>query len=170
MGKISRFGFTQVGYFLKFRMKAILTNLFCSWVCFCLIFHPAIAFADEPNPAPLKKGQTAPFNGVLIPTLKAAEMTVRLEQADSFCTAKLDSAVASAVNQKQLLLNNCVDSRKIIDNMHTEQIAYQRDYIKFLENEAVAPKISKEWVFIIGVVAGVGLTIGAGYAMVEVGR
>ena len=170
MGEISWLEFTQVGYSLKFSMKAILTNLFCGWVCFCLIFHPAIVLADGPNPTPLEKGQTAPFNGVLIPTLKAAEMTVRLEQADGFCAAKLDSAVASAVNQKQLLLNNCLDSKKIIGNMHTEQILYQRDYIKFLENEAVAPKMSKEWVFIIGVVAGVGLTLGAGYAMIEVGR
>ena len=63
-------------------MKTILRNLFCGWTCFWLAFHPAITLADAPDPAPLQQGQSAPFSGVLIPTLKAAEMTVKLEQAD----------------------------------------------------------------------------------------
>ena len=151
-------------------MKTILKNSLCGWVCFWLAFHPAICFADEPDPVPIKQGQAAPFNGILIPTLKAAEMTVKLEQSENLCLARIETAVATAINQKQLLLNNCVDSKKIIGDMHLAQITSQQDYIKFLENKATAPKISKEWVFIIGVVAGVGLTIGAGYAMVEAGR
>jgi len=97
-------------------------------------------------------------------------MTVKLEQAKSLCLTRTQTAVDIAINQKQLLLNNCIDSKKIIGDMHLAQIASQHDYIKFLEDKATAPKISKEWVFIIGVVAGVGLTIGAGYAMVEAGR
>ena len=151
-------------------MKTILRNLFCGWICFWLTFHPAISLAEQPDPAPLQQGQVAPFSGVLIPTLKAAEMTVKLEQADSLCLTKTESAVATAVNKTQLLLNNCSDSKKIMEQMYKTQLAAQTDYIDFLEKKATAPGISKEWVFIIGIVAGVGITIGAGYAMSEASR
>ena len=140
-------------------------NLFCGWICFWLAFHPTISLAEEPGPAPLKQGQVAPFNGVLIPTLKAAEMTVKLEQADALCLTKTEAAVATAVNKTQLLLNNCSDSKKIMEEMYKTQLLAQNDYIDFLEKKATAPGISKELVFIIGIVAGVGITIGAGYAM-----
>lgn len=146
-------------------MKTILRNLSCGWICFWLAFHPAISIAEQPDPAPLQQGQVAPFNGVLIPTLKAAEMTVKLEQADSLCLTRIDAAVAAAVNKSQLLLNNCSDSKKIMEKMYKTQLEAQGEYIDFLEKKASAPGISKEWVFIIGIVAGVGITIGAGYAM-----
>ena len=139
-----------------------------------MAFHPAITYAQDSEtaestpvtqPRPLQVGDIAPFNGVLIPTLQAAEMVSRLEQQEQQCNIRVESEVATALNRTQLLLDNCNSARTTYTEMYTSQIQAQREYIDFLEKKAIAPKIPQEWVFIIGVVAGVGLTIGAGYAM-----
>ena len=150
-------------------MFAFFRNVICVWVCLFLAFGQ-IAFADPVDPTPIKQGDPAPFNGVLIPTLKAAEMTARLEQSESLCIARIESSVATAVNQKQFLLNNCESSKKIMDDLYTSRLAAQTNYSDFLEKRVTSPGLSKEWVFIIGIVAGVGITIGAGYAMAEASR
>ena len=51
------------------------------------------------------------------------------------------------------------------EEMYKAQLVSQKEYIDFLEKRATSPRISQEVVFIIGIVAGVGITIGAGYAM-----
>ncbi len=141
----------------------------CVWICSWLAFYPAMTYAQDattqPSPAPLNEGQVAPFNGVLIPTFQAAEMTARLEEQESLCNIRVESAVQAAQSRSQLLLDNCTSSRQIYTEMYTAQLASQREYIDFLEKRATGPKIPQEVVFIIGIVAGVGLTIGAGYAM-----
>tara|TARA_B100000212_G_scaffold209674_1_gene158343 strand:- start:93 stop:563 length:471 start_codon:yes stop_codon:yes gene_type:complete len=151
-------------------MKKIFINFVCSWVCCWLAFYPALAHAQETEvttnqPIPLTTGDTAPFNGVLIPTLQAAEMTARLEQQEAQCNLRIESEIQTALSRSQLLLDNCNSFRQTYDEMYKSQLASQRDYIDFLEKKATAPKIPREVVFIIGIVAGVGITIGAGYAM-----
>mgnify|MGYP001263894065 CR=1 FL=1 len=152
-------------------MKKLFVNAMCSWICCWLAFYPAIVHAQEveapttEEPVPLQTGQVAPFNGVLIPTIQAAEMTARLEQQQTQCNIRVESEVAAALNKQQLLLDNCNSYRSIYDEMYTSQLTSQREYIDFLEKRATGPKIPQEVVFIIGIVAGVGLTIGAGYAM-----
>jgi len=147
----------------------------CSWVCFVIAFHPALTYAQESpaaeqSPTPIEEGDTAPFSGVLIPTVQAAEMTVRLEQQGNICQTRINSAVDLAVNEVDLRLKNCLSVSTTIDDMYRTQLLSQKEYIDFLEKRALGPKISQEWVFIIGIVAGVGVTIGAGYAMHQVAQ
>tara|TARA_B100001094_G_scaffold310106_2_gene344379 strand:+ start:3213 stop:3608 length:396 start_codon:yes stop_codon:yes gene_type:complete len=125
---------------------------------------------DTQAPTPVEEGQTVPFSGVLIPTLQAAEMTARLEQQGNVCQARINSAVDLAVNEVDLRLRNCLSVSTTIDDMYKTQLLSQKEYIDFLEKRAIGPKISQEWVFIIGIVAGVGVTIGAGYAMHQVAQ
>ena len=155
-------------------MKKLLTNSICAWICCWLAFYPAITYAQDSEstdstaqvqPTPLQTGAVAPFNGILIPTLQAAEMTARLEQQESFCNARITTEVETALSRSQLLLDNCTSARQVYEEMYTSQLASQREYIDFLEKKATGPKIPQEVVFIIGIVAGVGITIGAGYAM-----
>ena len=54
-----------------------------------------------------------------------------------------------------------------MEETYTSQLVANRDYIDFLEKKAMGPRIPQEWVFIIGIVAGAGIAIGAGYAMHE---
>lgn len=137
-----------------------------------MILYPALSYADEAEaptvveqPVPLKTGSPAPFNGVLIPTVQAAEMTAKLEKQEEQCSLRVQSEVERALSKSQLLLDNCTASREIYEEMYRTQLSSHKDYINFLEKRATGPKISQEVVFIIGIVAGVGITIGAGYAM-----
>jgi hypothetical protein len=150
-------------------MKELLKNFICSWICCWLIFYPTLSYADDKvvvdDPIPINKGQVAPFSGVLFPTLKAAQLTAQLESFEASCALKTKKEVDLAVSVVQLKLDNCSSSRAVLEDMYKTQIQSQREYINFLEKKATSPKISREVVFIIGIVAGVGITIGAGYAM-----
>ena len=152
-------------------MKRLFTNVMCAWICCWLAFYPAVVHAQDSQPAnveqptPLQAGDAAPFNGVLIPTIQAAEMTARLEQQEAQCSLRVQTEVQRALSQKQLLLDNCNTTRLAYEEMYRTQLTSQREYIDFLEKKASGPRIPQEVVFIIGIVAGVGITIGAGYAM-----
>ena len=140
------------------------------WVCFSLILYPNFSYAQDSEspqeqPVPLQSGDPAPFNGVLLPTVKAAEMTAALEKQEEQCNLRIQTEVQRKLSQSQLLLDNCSSARKIYEEMYKSQLVSQKEYIDFLEKRAIGPKISQEVVFIIGIVAGVGITIGAGYAM-----
>ena len=153
-------------------MKNLLTKIMCSWICCWLAFYPAVTYAQDAEvpqtseqPVPLTAGESAPFNGILIPTLKAAEMTARLEQQEVQCNLRVQTEVQRALSESRLLLDNCNSARQTYEEMYRTQLTSQREYIDFLEKKATGPRIPQEVVFIIGIVAGVGITIGAGYAM-----
>lgn len=148
-------------------MIEYLRNFVLAWVCFCLVFYPVVSYAEEPaaDPVPISSGDPAPFSGVLFSTLKAAQLTARLEAQQSLCDARVKKEVDTAVSVVQLRLDNCSSSRTVLEDMYKTQIQSQKEYITFLEKKTAEPKLSREIVFIIGVVAGVGITIGAGYAM-----
>ena len=149
-------------------MKSLLRQLVCTWICCWLVFSPSLSYAqeeDQPDPTPIAKGQLAPYSGVLFSTLKAAELTARLESQQALCDARVKREVDLAVSAVQLRLDNCSSSRLVLEDMYKTQIQSQKEYIDFLEKKATKPKLSSEVVFIIGIVAGVGITIGAGYAM-----
>ena len=152
-------------------MKKLFTDVICAWVCCWFVIHPTISYAqDSEAPAetqvsPVKKGDTVPFDGVLFSTLKAAELTARLEQSESVCDLRVQREVELAKSNLQLQLDNCTSTRTVYEEMYKTQIQSQQDYIAFLEKKASGPRIPQEVVFIVGIVAGVGITIGAGYAM-----
>jgi|TARA_R110001599_G_scaffold71320_7_gene199136 hypothetical protein len=150
-------------------MNKVLTSLLCAWICCWLVVAPTISYAQEaaPEPTPIKVNDPAPFSGVLIPTIQAADMVARLEQQGQVCQGRVDTEVAAAVNVIDLRLNNCISSKAVMEEMYTSQLVANRDYIDFLEKKAMGPRIPQEWVFIIGIVAGAGIAIGAGYAMHE---
>ena len=151
-------------------MYAILNKTISLVLAFAIAMYPSVCYAEESSPVPVKQGEPAPFNGVLIPTLKAAEMTVRLQQADDMCKVKTKSEVDLAINREKLLLNNCLDTKKINQEMFKSQLSAHKSYSEYLEKQVSSPKLSSEWVFVIGVIAGVGLTIGAAYSMSELSR
>ena len=145
-------------------MKRLFTSALGFWVCFSLIVYPTLSYAQD-QPVPLQAGEAAPFNGVLLPTVKAAEMTAALEQQENQCDLRIQTEVQQKLSKSQLLLDNCTSARETYEEMYKAQLVSQKEYIDFLEKRATSPRISQEVVFIIGIVAGVGITIGAGYAM-----
>ena len=113
----------------------------------------------------MSAGDPAPHDGVLFTTEDAARLLANLETQESTCQARIDYEVASAVNQTQLLLDNCQSALNIRTEMYEQRLAFQTDYNQYLENRLTKPKLSPEFTLFIGILAGVGLTIGAGVAM-----
>ena len=148
---------------IQFSMKKLLTNFLCAYFCAWLIIFPTLAHGADPQP--IQEGEPAPFSGILFSTQDAARLLVDLEQQDIACQARIDLSVAESIAAKQLLLDTCNSNLGIRTEMYELQLAGYRDYNAFLEKKAVSPGLSREWVLIIGILTGVGVTIGAGVAM-----
>tara|TARA_B100000519_G_scaffold200099_1_gene212571 strand:- start:650 stop:1096 length:447 start_codon:yes stop_codon:yes gene_type:complete len=146
----------------------IFQSLILAWVCAFLVLYPAVSYADDP--VPITEGEPAPFTGVLLRTDDAARLLLNLEQQQEQCQAQIDFAVTTAVSAKQLELDTCNSNLQIRTEMFETQIAGYQDYNRFLENQISKPKFPQEVTFILGIVAGVGITIGAGYAINQVAQ
>jgi len=134
-----------------------------AWISAFLIFYPTISYGAEP--IPIKEGDPAPFDGVILTTTDAAVLLANLEQQQTRCQANIDLAVSTALAAKQLELDTCNSNFQIRTDLYETQLTGYRDYNIFLEERLTKPKLSPEWVLIIGIVTGVGITIGAGVAM-----
>ncbi len=153
----------------------VLLNIIFAYICAWLIFSPVTAYADDSSdqeasesPQPIDAGTPAPFTGILFSTVDAANLLANMEQAETVCQARIDLAVSTALSPKQLQLDNCNSSLQIRTELYETQIQSYRDYSQFLEERIHKPKIPQEVTFILGIVAGVGITIGAGYALNQV--
>ena len=140
-------------------------TLVVSWVCAFLVFYPAVAHAGDPDPFPIKEGEAAPFDGVLLRTTDAANLLSNLEQQNQRCQASIDFAVTTAVTAKQLQLDTCNSNLNIRTDLYDTQIAAYKDYTVVLEERLAKPKLATHWVLLIGIATGVGITVGAGVAM-----
>ena len=141
----------------------IFQTIICAWICAFLILYPAIAHGADP--VPIKEGDPAPFDGVILTTEDAAVLLATLEQQQAQCQAQIDFAVSTAIAAKQLELNTCNSNFQIRTELYNTQLAGYRDYSVFLESRIAKPKLAPEFVLIIGILTGVGITIGAGVAM-----
>ena len=141
-------------------------TLIVSWLCAFLVCYPAIAHAnDTAEPYPIKEGEVAPFNGVLLRTADAATLLSNLEQQEERCQARIDLGVTTAVARKQLELDTCTSSLQIRTDLYNTQLAAYRDYTVVLEERLAKPRLATHWVLLIGIATGVGITVGAGVAM-----
>lgn len=143
----------------------LFNTLIVSWLCFFLVFYPAVAHANDADPFPIKEGEAAPFNGVLLRTADAANLLANLEQQEQRCQANIDIAVATAVAAKQLELDTCSSNLTIRTDLFNTQVTAYKDYTLVLEDRLAKPKLATHWVLLIGIVSGVGITVGAGVAM-----
>lgn len=149
----------------------IFQTILVTWVCSFLVFYPVTSYADEPvtqEPTGVKEGDPVPFSGVLFPTVTAARLLADLEASEQRCNARVELAVAGAVNGKQLLLDTCNSNLQIRTDMYETRLQGHQDYTDFLEQRITKPKLSQELTFILGIVAGVGITLGAGYTIHEI--
>lgn len=144
----------------------IFQHLVLAWVCAFLVLCPTLSYAEDP--LPISEGDPAPFTGVLLTTNDAARLLLTLEQQQSLCQVQINYAVTSAVSAKQLQLDTCNSNLQIRTDLFDTQLTGYQNYNQFLEERISKPKFPTELTFILGVIAGVGITIGAGYAINQV--
>jgi hypothetical protein len=141
----------------------VLSTLIVTWICIFLAIYPVISYAADP--VPIKEGEVAPFDGVIITTVEAAILLASLEQQTERCQANINLAVSTAVAAKQLELDTCNSNFAIRTDLYNAQLTGYRDYSIYLEERLTRPRLAPEWMLVIGIVTGVGITIGAGIAM-----
>jgi len=149
----------------------IFQTILVAWVCSFLVFYPVTSYANEPateEPTGINEGDPAPFDGVLFPTITAARLLADLEANELRCNARVELAVTEAINEKQLLLDTCNSNLQIRTEMYEARLQGHQEYTDFLEQRITKPKLSQELTFILGIVAGVGITLGAGYTIHEI--
>ena len=141
----------------------IAKKLLCAYVCSWLVIFPTLSYAGEP--VAVEAGDVVPHSGVLFTTVDAARLLASLESQSATCDARAESEVALAVNRVQLTLDNCQSQLALRTQMYDQRLTFYNDYSQQLEARLTKPKLSPELTLFIGILAGVGLTIGAGVAM-----
>jgi len=138
-------------------------------VCFLtnILIIPSTAHADE-QVATVIEGQATPFNGTLFSTEAAARLLSDLTFSEEACQIKLEQSNEEQQAQCQLQLDILQASKDAIQMRYEETIVVRNDHIQYLEKQLTKPKIPQELSFVLGVVAGIGLTLGATFAMSEI--
>ena len=161
-------------------IAAITIVSFSSYMCLV----PTIAYAEEPPPAEessetsedtdspgqvttLRLGQPAPFDGTLFSVPAAARLLADLEFTQAQCDLQISNRLSLQQSQFQLQLDTQIARYTSLELRHTELMALRSQQIDFL-TENYKPRAwyeSGEFWFAMGVVGGVLLTVGAGYAI-----
>ena len=137
-----------------------------------------LAWADEPaEPEPeqvvtIQEGEPAPFTGTLFSTTAAAKLVVDLEFNQEACHLEIDRRLRLSGAEYQLQIDTLNVSLESLGLKTTSQLEIRDEHIRFLELE-IKPTPwfkSSEFGFVIGILAGAGITIGAGYALVQVSQ
>ena len=138
--------------------------IFC---CISVTYMPVSVYAEEGLVTQVKKGDTAPFTGVLLSNDTAAKLFGDIKYSKKECDARLSKELEfSKIKFESLLKTEQLKfdvEKKRLDGM----IAVRDDRIKFLEDNFRPPAWyeSGEFWFAFGIVAGIGITTAAGYAI-----
>ena len=145
-------------------------------VCILFSMHvavlPSVVFAEGaiPKVATLKGGDTAPFDGTLFSTEAAAKLLVDLENQSKQCEIDKEKSLALLRAQLQLTIDNKGAEFDALKFKHDEILKIKNDQLSFLQDKLEPPSWynSGEFWFALGTLAGIGITIAAGYALSHV--
>ncbi len=140
---------------------------------------PTYAYADDTPPpdddpieqvTTLQLGDPAPFAGTLFSTTAAARLLTNLEFSQEACQLEIDRQLMLQGAQYQLQIDTVTAQRDAVQFRYTEMEAIRTSQIDFLQ-ESIKPRKwfeQGEFWFAVGVVSGVLITVGAGYAVGQV--
>lgn len=115
--------------------------------------------------APIAAGDPAPFTGTLFSTAAAARLLADLETANQLCSIKCDNEVEIQRARLQYQIDILQASKEAVEERYEASLQIRDEQIEFLESHVIKPKITRELYFGIGVLSGVGLTIGSAYVI-----
>ena len=132
-----------------------------------IMYAPISAYAEEGLVTQLKVGEEAPFKGVLLSDETAAKLFADIKYSKKECDARLEKELEFSKIKFEGLLKTTELKLDVETKRLTGMIAVRDDRIKFLEDNYRPPAWyeSGEFWFAFGVVAGIGITTAAGYAI-----
>ena len=152
-------------------MRAFLKKSIAWITCisFTMFSITAPVYASE-EIVTVSAGEPAPFSGTLFNTEAAARLLVDLETSQTAfelqCSRRLDVQKADM----QLEIDIMQASRDALQMRYDDTLIIKNDHIDFLERQTTKKRIPPEAIFIIGVLSGVGLTLGSAYALGQVAQ
>ena len=130
-----------------------------------ITFMPVFCFANG-KIAAIKKGQKAPFDGILLDKRAEATMTAKRESAVKICEMNKDFSVKKITAECNFKKRLIVIERDTNKKKFDELMRIKNSEVKRLESalkKTQKPDYTKLW-FVGGFVAGVGMSIGIFYA------
>ena len=157
-----------------FRQLIATITLIAFTTVMCVV--PTIAYADEPtvtDEAPpaqittLRLGDPAPFDGTLFSVTAAARILADLEFTQAQCDIQINQRLALSQSEFQLQLDTQLARYSSLEFRHNELMALRTQQIDFLTKNYEPQRWyqSGEFWFAMGIVGGVLITVGAGYAI-----
>ncbi len=166
-----------------------MTNKCIAMLCaFLLVWSPTIVYAESPpvQPPPrvelssvnlgkvsqLRRGQHAPFSGVLLSDEAAARLFADIKFSERECQLRL----SRELRLNTLQLTSQIDALKLRLDVETTRstalLSVKDERIKFLQkNWKPTPWYeSGEFWFAMGIVGGVLLTVASGYAISQAAK
>lgn len=132
---------------------------------------PALCFANG-KVAAIKKGQTAPFDGILLDKKAEATMAAKRESAVKICEIDKNYTIKKLKAECDFDKRFLTIEKTTAQNKHDSLMNLKNAEVKRLEkalDKATKPDYSRFW-FVGGFVAGVGLSIGIFYAAAQAGK
>jgi len=140
---------------------------------------PTITYAQENEPTEetevtltekvttLKLGDPAPFAGTLFSIPAAAKILADLEFTQQQCNLEIDRRLSLQASEFKLQLDIKQAAFDSLQTKHTELMVIRDQQVEYLTQNYKSPKWyeSGEFWFAIGLIAGIGVTVGAGYAI-----
>ena len=140
---------------------------------------PTITYAQENEPTEetevtltekvttLKLGDPAPFAGTLFSIPAAAKILADLEFTQQQCKLEIDRRLSLQASEFKLQLDIKQAAFDSLQTKHTELMVIRDQQVEYLTQNYKSPKWyeSGEFWFAIGLIAGIGVTVGAGYAI-----
>lgn len=164
-------------------MKNKRFNKLQSLIVVFAFFFSLPVFASEPEVSlgiagetigkisPLKQGEKAPFDGVLLDAAAVAKIIVEQQEQEAKCLIDINREVSLAQAKLNLDLENLRASRDALEKELKIRVALKDEHITFLENEVGknAKKANNgKWWLVGGVAAGILLTIGGAFIIREI--
>tara|TARA_R110000824_G_scaffold113687_4_gene263593 strand:+ start:4376 stop:4846 length:471 start_codon:yes stop_codon:yes gene_type:complete len=154
-------------------MKQIISLI----LVFTLIF-PAALYAnppessEDPPPQPkaigIQKGQLAPFSGVLLNALAAAQIFSEKNYSDEECKLKIDFEVKKEFTRMNLLLESTRASMDSMEKKYDSIISIKDTEIERLSKLASGQRDYSQWWATGGIVVGIVLTLTVVYGVKEI--
>lgn len=150
-----------------------MNRLFVFFLALILVFCPAASFAqDDGKISPtgqvtyVEEGDPAPFSGTLYDINASASLAVKLSGNFDACQIEIDRAVGNNDVEWQLRYDQ-LDARYKVSTEVAEAKISTRDDIIVLQDEQLdkMKRPRSELIFAGGVIAGVGMTVLAGWAI-----
>jgi hypothetical protein len=132
---------------------------------------PSLCFANG-KVAAIKKGQTAPFDGILLDKKAEATMAAKRESAVKICEIDKNYTIKKLKAECDFDKRFLTIEKESEKKKHDGLMALKNAEVKRLEEalkKSQKPDYSKLW-FVGGFVAGVGLSIGIFYAAAQASK